>query len=189
MVFVVFLTVPIPRLRKLICHSKLKWDPVLPEGKENLEKHDILWLVKVAGVCILIFCKPILWWWKVSKIIYMLISNTADMKYYFLVWLSRYSVAFWQGRSCRSDVMVFYIPCPRKSPTQCRRATALQTWLSCHLLSGKECLGRGGMLSISREDTAILISYHVCQSCAQHKDTPAQAVPSCPVHVFHDPFR
>lgn len=117
----------------------------------------------------------------------MLISNTADMKYYFLVWHSRYSVAFCQGSSCKSGVMVFYILCPKKSPTQCRRATALQTWVSCHLLSGKECLGRGGMFSISREDTAILISYHVCQSCAQHKDSPAQAVPSCPVHVFHDP--
>lgn len=40
--------------------------------------------------------------------------------------------------------MVFYIPCPWKSPTPCRRATALQTHISGHLLSGKECRGRGG---------------------------------------------
>lgn len=118
----------------------------------------------------------------------MLISNTADMKCYFLVWHSRYSVAFWQGRSYKSHVVVFSIPCLRKSPTQCRKATALQTWVS-FLLSGKECLGGGGMLSISREDTAILIPHHVCQSCAHHEDPPAQAVPSCPVHMSHNPFR
>lgn len=50
MAFNAFLSVPIPRLRKLIYHSKLKWDSVLLWGKVNLEKHEIYWLTKVSHI-------------------------------------------------------------------------------------------------------------------------------------------
>jgi len=49
---------------------------------------------------------------------------------------------------------------------QRRRATAFQTRVSDCLPSGKVCLERGGMLSIGREDTLILISHRAHENCA-----------------------
>lgn len=125
MVLDVFLTVPIPRLRKLIYHSKLKWDSVLLGGKGNLESMKFSDSQKLQAYIyhfkiFWYFFKPILWCEEVGKMIYTLISNSAEMKYYFLVERSWYYAAFQRGKTenCNSEMAVFYTQCPRENRTR-----------------------------------------------------------------------